>query len=204
MPGPPLFCLTRFNAAFSQQPRLSQFLQEQLEDVKASRRELMRVIRAVDREIVTIFSAAFDDVSRHFTNLFATLFPGGAGRLRLTDDVVWHEIGRAEPRRGKAELRAGMGDIDYGQWQMRTHAEVEEEAPQAWHLWRHAPHLVRFPGGESFTEMQTRITTTVDRLVTRHSGGVVVAVSQATRASGSSRMIASRIASLTWSHILSG
>ena len=32
-----------------------QFLQEQLEDVKASRRELARVIRAVDREIVTVF-----------------------------------------------------------------------------------------------------------------------------------------------------
>jgi chromosome segregation protein len=62
-----------------------QFLQEQLEDVKASRRELTRVIRAVDREIVAIFSAAFEDVSRHFTNLFATLFPGGAGRLVLTD-----------------------------------------------------------------------------------------------------------------------
>ncbi len=31
----------------------------------------------------------------------------------MADDVVWHEIGRAEPRRGKAELRAGMGEIDY-------------------------------------------------------------------------------------------
>jgi chromosome segregation protein len=61
------------------------FLQEQLEDVKASRRELGRVIRAVDREIVTIFSDAFHDVSEHFSNLFTTLFPGGAGRLLLTD-----------------------------------------------------------------------------------------------------------------------
>ncbi len=61
------------------------FLQEQLEDVKGSRRELARVIKAVDREIVTVFSAAFEDVSRNFTDLFATLFPGGAGRLVLTD-----------------------------------------------------------------------------------------------------------------------
>ncbi len=29
------------------------------------------------------------------------------------DDVVWHEIGRTEPRRGKGELRAGMADVDY-------------------------------------------------------------------------------------------
>lgn len=31
----------------------------------------------------------------------------------LADDVIWHEIGRAEPRRGKAELTAGMGEVDY-------------------------------------------------------------------------------------------
>ncbi len=61
------------------------FLQEQLEDVKASRRELTRVIRAVDREIVAIFEGAFTDVSEHFERLFSTLFPGGSGRLLLTD-----------------------------------------------------------------------------------------------------------------------
>ena len=61
------------------------FLTRQLEDVKASRRELQRVIRAVDREIVTTFGAAYADVERHFTELFHTLFPGGSGRLLLTD-----------------------------------------------------------------------------------------------------------------------
>ncbi len=61
------------------------FLQQQLDDVKESRRELMRVIRAVDREIVTVFRTAFEDVAGHFSALFATLFPGGAGRLQLTD-----------------------------------------------------------------------------------------------------------------------
>jgi chromosome segregation protein len=62
-----------------------EFLQAQLEDVKASRRELNRVIRAVDQEIVSVFSGAFDDVSQNFTDLFTTLFPGGAGKLLLTD-----------------------------------------------------------------------------------------------------------------------
>ncbi len=61
------------------------FLQEQLEDVKASRRELMRVIRAVDHEITSVFEGAFADVAEHFESLFATLFPGGGGRLTLTD-----------------------------------------------------------------------------------------------------------------------
>jgi ketosteroid isomerase-like protein len=35
------------------------------------------------------------------------------GEELMADDVVWHEIGRAEPRRGKAELRAAMGEVDY-------------------------------------------------------------------------------------------
>jgi chromosome segregation protein len=61
------------------------FLQGQLDDVRESRRELMRVIRAVDREIVTVFRTAFEDVAEHFSALFATLFPGGAGSLQLTD-----------------------------------------------------------------------------------------------------------------------
>jgi chromosome segregation protein len=62
-----------------------EFLQAQLDDVKASRRELNRVIRAVDHEIVTVFRDAFDDVQRNFGDLFTTLFPGGSGRVVLTD-----------------------------------------------------------------------------------------------------------------------
>jgi chromosome segregation protein len=66
------------------------FLEEQLEDVRNTRRDLMRVIKAVDLEIQTVFSAAFADVSGHFTQLFAMLFPGGVGNLVLTtpDDLL--------------------------------------------------------------------------------------------------------------------
>lgn len=69
------------------------FLDQQLQDVQASRRELMRVIRSVDTEIVEVFRSAFDDVSRHFGQLFDALFPGGSGRLRLTDPEVLLETG---------------------------------------------------------------------------------------------------------------
>ena len=62
-----------------------EFLEAQLEDVRASRRELTRVLRAVDKEIVKVFEQAFEDVSTHFSALFQTLFPGGAGRLTLVD-----------------------------------------------------------------------------------------------------------------------
>ncbi|HWG74262.1 MAG TPA: chromosome segregation protein SMC [Acidimicrobiales bacterium] len=62
-----------------------EFLQAQLDDVRAARRELGKVIRAIEAEIVEVFSAAWADVSENFEALFATLFPGGQGRLRLTD-----------------------------------------------------------------------------------------------------------------------
>ena len=61
------------------------FLEEQLEDVKETRRELSRVISAIDQEIQSVFADAFADVSTHFTALFSLLFPGGQGKLVLTD-----------------------------------------------------------------------------------------------------------------------
>ena len=66
------------------------FLQEQLDDVKGSRRDLAKVIRAIDGEIVDVFAGAYADVSQNFESLFQTLFPGGQGRLRLTtpDDLL--------------------------------------------------------------------------------------------------------------------
>ena len=60
-------------------------IEGQLDDVKTSRRDLVKVIRAIDEEIVTVFTSAFADVAENFERLFSTLFPGGQGRLRLTD-----------------------------------------------------------------------------------------------------------------------
>ena len=66
------------------------FLEAQLEDVRNTRRELSRVIKAVDMEIQSVFAAAFADVSINFQSLFAMLFPGGVGKLVLTnpDDLL--------------------------------------------------------------------------------------------------------------------
>lgn len=60
------------------------FLEEQLNDVRTSRRELSQVISAIDLEIQTVFASAFEDVSRNFTDLFSLLFPGGKGKLLLS------------------------------------------------------------------------------------------------------------------------
>jgi chromosome segregation protein len=66
------------------------FLEQQLEDVRTTRRDLARVIKAVDQEIQNVFAAAFADVGANFTQLFGTLFPGGSGKLVLTapDDLL--------------------------------------------------------------------------------------------------------------------
>jgi chromosome segregation protein len=75
---------------FTELQERHQFLEEQLNDVRASRRELAQVIAAVDVEIQSVFAEAFADVSVNFTNLFALLFPGGKGKLILTnpDDML--------------------------------------------------------------------------------------------------------------------
>jgi chromosome segregation protein len=62
-----------------------QFLSVQLEDLKATRRDLMQVVREVDERILEVFTSAYHDVAREFELVFATLFPGGEGRLVLTD-----------------------------------------------------------------------------------------------------------------------
>lgn len=61
------------------------FLATQLEDVKAARKDLMDVIADVDSRILQVFAEAYADVEREFEQVFATLFPGGEGRLLLTD-----------------------------------------------------------------------------------------------------------------------
>ncbi|MEA2685170.1 MAG: chromosome segregation protein, partial [Actinomycetota bacterium] len=61
------------------------FLTEQLDDIKGSRRELVKIIRAVEAEMSELLTAALADVTEHFAVLFETLFPGGQGRLHVTD-----------------------------------------------------------------------------------------------------------------------
>jgi chromosome segregation protein len=61
------------------------FLSTQLEDLKATRRDLLTVVKEVDDKILEVFTEAYHDVAREFEVVFATLFPGGDGRLVLTE-----------------------------------------------------------------------------------------------------------------------
>jgi chromosome segregation protein len=62
-----------------------QFLATQLEDLKNTRRDLLTVVKEVDDRILEVFTAAYHDVAREFEIVFATLFPGGEGKLVLTE-----------------------------------------------------------------------------------------------------------------------
>ena len=61
------------------------FLTEQLEDLKRTRKDLLDIVREVDARVEEVFTTAYADVSRAFDATFARLFPGGEGRLVLTD-----------------------------------------------------------------------------------------------------------------------
>ena len=61
------------------------FLATQLEDVKNARKDLLDVVAEVDARILQVFTEAWEDVEREFVGVFAKLFPGGEGRLLLTD-----------------------------------------------------------------------------------------------------------------------
>ena len=75
-----------------------------------------------------------------------------------------------------ASVHEGMGDIDYGTWQMRTHAEIEQETPEAYRLWRRAPHLMRFPDGESLQDVVARTSNAIRLVLERHADETVVLV----------------------------
>ncbi|MEU2061433.1 AAA family ATPase [Streptomyces sp. NPDC013455] len=61
------------------------FLSEQLEDLKKTRADLLQVVKEVDERVEQVFTEAYRDTAREFEGVFGRLFPGGEGRLVLTD-----------------------------------------------------------------------------------------------------------------------
>ncbi len=66
------------------------FLTNQLEDLRATKRDLLEIVRDVDARVQEVFAEAFEDTAREFAEVFSRLFPGGEGRLVLTepDDML--------------------------------------------------------------------------------------------------------------------
>ena len=77
------------------------FMARELDDVRKARRDLLEVIAKVDAEITETFDTAYRDVALEFERLVAELFPGGEGRLILTDP--------ASPLTSGIEIEASPG-----------------------------------------------------------------------------------------------
>ncbi|HXD70971.1 MAG TPA: AAA family ATPase [Gaiellales bacterium] len=82
-------------------------LTEQCADLEKSLRELRGLIRDLTQTIDRRFAETFEEVARSFTEVIRTLFPGGSGRLRLTDDVV-----SAAPAAPESDAEAAEGEED--------------------------------------------------------------------------------------------
>lgn len=77
----------------------------------------------------------------------------------------------------RTQIERGLLECDFGDW---TGAELSAlmKRPE-WTTVQRAPSTFRFPNGESFTEMQTRMVSALDRLCARHRGETIVCVSHA-------------------------
>ena len=75
---------------FSAMEERHKFLTEQLEDLRRTRKDLLDIVREVDSRVEQVFTEAYADVEKAFDQTFARLFPGGEGRLVLTnpDDML--------------------------------------------------------------------------------------------------------------------
>jgi probable phosphomutase (TIGR03848 family) len=107
------------------------------------------------------------------------------GELKRVDAIYSSPLERAKETaspiasaRGlRTRVNRGLFECDFGDW---TGAELKKlmKLPE-WQTVQRAPSTFRFPGGESFTEMQTRMVTTLDTLRLEHPGGTIVCVSHA-------------------------
>jgi chromosome segregation protein len=82
------------------------FMQREIDDVRAARRDLQHVVRDVDAKVEEIFGQAFRDVAAEFVALFGQLFPGGEGKLTLSDPGNLLESGvEIEARPGRKRVK---------------------------------------------------------------------------------------------------
>ena len=70
-----------------------EYLTQQLDDLEGSRRDLLQIIQDVNATVLKVFTAAYEDTAAQFEHVFATLFPGGEGRLSLTEPDNMLETG---------------------------------------------------------------------------------------------------------------
>jgi broad specificity phosphatase PhoE len=99
-----------------------------------------------------------------------TVYTSPLQRCVVTGGIVADACGIA------ASAFDGLMDLDYGAWQMRTYDEIKAEAPETFNRWHAAPHLVRFPQGESLQDLVARTADMLRLVLERHADETVVLV----------------------------
>ena len=114
-----------------------------------------------------------DAVARRLAALpkLAAIYASPLERARETASAIAHARGLV------VRVERGLSELDVGAWTGRSLRRVVRR-PE-WRAVQRHPSGFRFPGGESFSEMQARVVSALGRLVERHAGTVVVAVSHA-------------------------
>lgn len=98
------------------------------------------------------------------------IYTSGLQRCVVTGAAVARACGAS------SSVLEGLMDLDYGFWQMRVQDEIRAEQPELFRLWHEAPHLVRFPGGESLQDLVSRSSEALRTVLARHPGQTVVMV----------------------------
>ena len=83
----------------------------------------------------------------------------------------------AAPLGLKVQPMSGIIDVDYGKWQGLSTEDVVARDGRLYSQWIESPDKVKFPGGESFTEVRERATSAIDDLIQQHPKETVVLVS---------------------------
>jgi phosphoserine phosphatase len=94
----------------------------------------------------------------------AALYTSPLRRCRATAATIAAACGVPE------QVLDELIDIDYGRWSWRTRDEVAAETPELLSLWYSAPHLIRFPDGESLQDLAARAADALRLVLKRHSG----------------------------------
>lgn len=106
---------------------------------------------AREREVVAVYSGPLD-------------------RTMRTAEPIAERLGLA------VQPLEAINDLDFGEWQGMTPAEVEEKYPDLYRRWQLAPHTVDFPGGESLAALRARAFGAMRELAGRHAGRAFVLV----------------------------
>ena len=101
----------------------------------------------------------------------AAVYASPMERARETAAPIARAVGR------RVRVLDGLNECDFGRWTGRRLSDLRRR--REWQQVQRTPSSFRFPHGESFAEMQTRMIHAVQSLVTRHPGSTVVAVSHA-------------------------